>query len=163
MYSFHVFLISSLSTKSLPFLSFIIPMCGQNAPSMFPIFLKRSLVFPLLFFSSSFMHCSLKKAFLSLPAILWNSAFNWMYLSLFPLLFASLHSSTICKASSVNHFALFFFFFGIVLFTASCTILETSVHSSSGTLLARSSPLSHLLPLLWILLGFDLLSSVYHK
>ena len=34
-----------------------------------------------------------------------------------------------------------FFFFGMVLFTASCT-LRTSVHRSSGTSLARSSPLN---------------------
>ena len=81
------------------------PIFGQNASLMFPIFLKRSLVFPLLFFSSSFMHCSLKKAFLSLPAFFWNSAFNWMCLSLSPLLFTSLHSSATCKASSDNHFA----------------------------------------------------------
>ena len=88
-------------------------------------------------------HCSLKKPFLSLLAILRNSAFNWIYLSLFPLLFTSLHFSTICKASSDNHFAfLLFFFFGMVLFTASCTILWTSIYSSSGTLLTRSSPLN---------------------
>ena len=34
------------------------------------------------------------------------------------------------------------FFFGIVLVTAFCTVLWTSVHSSSGTLLTRSSPLN---------------------
>ena len=141
MYSFHLFLISSVSTRSLPFLPFIVPIFGWNAPWMFPIFLKRSLVFPLLLFSSIIKHCSLKKAFLSLLAIFWNSAFNWMYLSLSPLLFP--HSSTICKAYSDNHFAfLLFFFFGMVLFTASCTVLWTSVHSSSGTLLTRSSPLN---------------------
>ena len=80
---------------------------------MFPIFLKRSLVFPFLLFSSIIKHCSLKKALFSLLAILWNSVFNWMYLSLSPLLFASLLSLVICKASSDNHFAfLLFFFFG---------------------------------------------------
>ena len=64
-----------------------------------------------------------------------------MYLSLFPLLFTSLLFSTICKASSANHFAfLLLFFFGMVLF--ACTILLTSVHSSSGTLLTKSSPLN---------------------
>ena len=132
MYSFHLFLISSVSSRSLPFLSFIVPMCGQNAPLMFPIFLKRSLGFPLLLFSSIIKHCSLK-VFLSYLATFWNSAFNWMHLSLSPLLFASLHSSAICKALSENHFAfLLFFFFGMILFTASCTILQTSVHSSSG-------------------------------
>ena len=143
MYSFHLFLISSLYTRSLTFLPFIVPIFGWNAPLMFPIFLKRSLVFPLLLFSSSFIHCSLKKVFLSLLAVLWNSVFNWMYLSLSPLLFNFLHSSTICKASSDNHFSFqLFFFFGMVLFATSYTILQTSVHSFSGTLLTRPSPLN---------------------
>ena len=40
-----------------------------------------------------------------------------------------------CKSSSDNHFAfLHFFFLGMVLITASCTMLWTSAHSSSGTL-----------------------------
>ena len=51
------------------------------------------------------MHCILKKAFLSLPDILWNSVFSWVYLSLSPLPFLSLLSPAICKASSDNHFA----------------------------------------------------------
>ena len=143
MYSFHLFLISSASSRSLQFLSFIVPIFGWNVPLMFPIFLKRSLVFPSLFFSSVFMHGSLKKTFLSLFAILWNSAFSLVYLSLSPLLLASLLSSAICKASSDNYFAfLLFVFFGMVLFAASCTVLQTSIHSSSGALLARSNPLN---------------------
>ena len=57
---------------------------------MFPsriclIFLKQSLVFPILLFSSASLHWSLRKAFLSLLAILWNSAFKWVYLSFSPL------------------------------------------------------------------------------
>ena len=80
---------------------------------------------------------------LSLLAILWNSALSWVYLSLSPLLFAYLLSSAICKASSDTHFAfLHSFFFGMVLFTGSCAVLQTSVHSSSGTLFTRSSPLN---------------------
>ena len=39
-------------------------------------FLERSLVFPILLFSSSSLHWSLRKAFLSLLAILWNSHSN---------------------------------------------------------------------------------------
>ena len=70
--------------RSLPFLSFVVPIVWWNVPLMFPVFLKRSLVFPLLLFSSIFKHCSLKKAFLSLLAIFWNSAFNCMYPSLLP-------------------------------------------------------------------------------
>ena len=37
---------------------------------------KRSLVFPILLFSSISLHWSLRKAFLSLLAILWNYGFN---------------------------------------------------------------------------------------
>ena len=40
-------------------------------------FLKRSLFFPTLLFSCISLHCSLKKALLSILAILWNSAFSW--------------------------------------------------------------------------------------
>ena len=89
LYSFHLFLVSFASTRSQPFLSFIVPIFGKNVPLIFPIFLKRSLVFPLLLFSSIFKHCSLKKAFLSPLAILWNSALSWVHLSLSPLLFTS--------------------------------------------------------------------------
>ena len=83
---------------------------GQNILLIFPVFLKRSLIFPLLLFSSSYSHCSLKKAVLSLLAVLWNSAFSWIYLSLSPLLFTSLLSSAICKAFSDDHFAFLLFF-----------------------------------------------------
>ena len=98
------------------------------------VFLKRSLVFPILLFSSFSLHCSLRKAFLF---ILWNSSFKWEYISFSPLPFASLLFPAICKASSDNHLAfLYFFFLGIVLITAYCTMLQTSVHNSSATLLS---------------------------
>ena len=85
--------------------------------------------------SSISLHWSLRKAFLSLLAILWNSEFKWVYLSFSPLPLASLLFSAICKASWDNHFAfLYFFFLGIVLNTGSCTMSRTSVHSSSGSL-----------------------------
>ena len=73
MYSFHFFFISSTSTRSLLFLSSIVSNFGQNNPLIFPIFLKRSLVFPPLLFSYIIKHCSLMKSFLSLLAIFWNS------------------------------------------------------------------------------------------
>ena len=69
------------------------------------IFLKRSLGFSILLFSSISLHWWLRKAFLSLLAILWNSAFKWVYLSFSPLLFASLLFIVIYKASSDSHFA----------------------------------------------------------
>ena len=66
-----------------------------------------------------------------------------VYLSFSSLPLASLLFSAICKVSSDNHFALLhFFFMGVVLITASCTMSQTSVHNSSGTLSIRSNPLS---------------------
>ena len=76
MYSRHLFLISSVSVRSIPFLSFIEPIFAWNVRLVALIFLKRSLVFHLLLFSSISLHRSLRKAFLSLLAILWNSAFK---------------------------------------------------------------------------------------
>ena len=58
---------------------------------------KRSLVLPILLFSSISLHWSVRKGFLSLLAILWNSAFKWTYLSFSPLLFTFL-VTVICKA-----------------------------------------------------------------
>ena len=135
VYSCHLFLIYSASVRSTPFLSFIVPIFAWNVPLVSLSFLRRSLVFPILLFSSISLHWSLKKAFLSLRAILWNSAFILVYLSFSPLPFTSLLLSAICKAASDNHFAfLHFFFWGMVLITASCTMLQAFVHSSSGTL-----------------------------
>ena len=92
VYSCHLFLISSASYRSIPFLSLIEPIFAWNIPMIFLIFLKRSLVFPILLFSSISLHWLLRKAFLCLIAILWNSAFKWVYLSFSPLLLASFHS-----------------------------------------------------------------------
>ena len=112
VYSCYLFLIS---VRSLPSLFFIVSILAWNVPLIPPVFLKRSLVFPILLVSSICLHCLLKKSFLSLLAVPWNSAFSWVYLSLSPLPFAFL-SSAICKASSISHFAaLYFFLFGVVL------------------------------------------------
>ena len=111
VYSCHLFLISSASVGSLPFLSFSEPIFAWNVPLISLIFLKRSLVFPILLFSSISLHWSLRKSFLSLLAILWNSAFKWEYLSFSPLLFTSLLFTAIYKASSDSHFAFLHFFF----------------------------------------------------
>ena len=56
-----------------------LPIFAWNISLVSLIFLKWSLVFPILLFSSISLHCFLKKAFLCLLAILWNSAFRWVY------------------------------------------------------------------------------------
>ena len=93
-------------------------------------FLTRSLVNPILLFSSISLHWSLRKAFLSLLHILWNIAFKCVYLSFFPLLFASLLFTAICKASSNIHFAfLHFFSLRMILIPVSYTTSWTSIHN----------------------------------
>ena len=101
MYSYH-FLISSASVRSIQFLSFIVPIFAWNIPLVSLIFLRRSLVFPILLFSSISLHWSLRKAFLSLLVILWNSAFRCVYLSFSPLPFASFLFSAICQAPQIT-------------------------------------------------------------
>ena len=156
VYSCHLFLISPASVKSILFPSFIVPIFAWNVLLVSLIFLTRSLVFPILVFLYFFLLWSLRKVFLSLLAILWNSAFKYVYLSFSPLPFASFLFSALFKAPSDNHFAfLHFFFLGMILITAHCTMSGTSIHSSSGTL-------SGLIPWIYLSLalynrkGFDL-------
>ena len=148
VYSYHLFLISSASVRSIPFLSFVEPIFAWNIPLVSLIFLKRSLVFLILLFSSISLHWSLKKASLSLLSI-----FGTLHSDGY-IFFAFLLFLVICKAFSDYHFVfLQSFFLGMVLITASCT-LQTSVHSSSG-------PLSDLIPWIYLSLppynhkGFD--------
>ena len=56
VYSCHLFLISSASVRSRPFLSFIVPIFAWNVLLVSQIFLKGSLVFPILLFSSGSDH-----------------------------------------------------------------------------------------------------------
>ena len=74
-------------------------------------FLEAISILSILLFSSISLHWSLRKSFLSLLAILWNSAFRWVYLSFSPLPLASLLFSAICKASSDSHFSYLHVFF----------------------------------------------------
>ena len=70
VYYCHLFLISSVSFRSIPFLSFIVPIFAWNDPLISLIFLKRSLAFPIVLFSSISLQWSPRKSFLSLLAIL---------------------------------------------------------------------------------------------
>ena len=102
VYSCHLYLISSASVRSIPFLSFIEPIFAWNVPLVSLIFFKRSLVFLIMLFSSISLHWWLRKAFLSLLAICWNSAFRCLsFLFSFAFRFSSFHSY--CKASSDRH------------------------------------------------------------
>ena len=77
------------------------------------------------------------------PACLFMLLFGTLHLAEHTFSFLpcfSLLSLVICKASASSFAFLLYFYFGMVLFAASCTI-QTSVHSS-GTLFTRFNPLN---------------------
>ena len=150
VYSCHLFLISCASVRPIPFLSFIEPIFAWNVPLVSLIFLQRSLFFPILLVSSISLYWSLRKAFLSLLAILLNSTFKWEYLSFSPLLFTSLHFTAICKAS----FA--FLFLGDGFDHCLLYNVTNSVHSFPHSLSIRSKPWIYLSLPLYNCKGFDL-------
>ena len=139
VHSCHLVLMSSASVRSLPFMFFIVPIFAWNVPLASLILLKRSLVFPILLFPSISLHWSLRR----LP-----------HLSL--LFFGTLHSDVnifpflLCPLLLFfsqlfvrPHFTMLLFSrLGMVLITASYTMLWTSIHSSSDTVFIRSDPLN---------------------
>ena len=108
----YIWLIYCLITRDL--------LRGENSPSIFPwnvplvsvILLKRSLVLPILFLFYIALHRSLRKAFLFLFAILWNSAFKWVYFSFSPLPLASLlpffQSFLLCPCTHLTPYKVMF-------------------------------------------------------
>jgi len=93
----HMFEATRMEEQADSFYFSIVPIFGLNAPLIFPIFLKRSLVFPLLSFSSIIKHCSLKKTFLSLLATSSYFLEFCVYLGVpFPLSLAFHFSSFFC-------------------------------------------------------------------
>ena len=110
--------ISSLSNSTVFFLILVF--------TLFCFTILYSIVF------CYFLHCSLRKAFLSLPSILWNSAFRGVYPSLFLCLLLVFFSQLFVRPPQTSIFA--FLFLGMVLIITSCTMSRTSAHGSSGTL-----------------------------
>ena len=108
MYSCHLFLISSASGGSIPFLSFIVTIFAWNVPLVSLIFLKRYLVFPiLLFFSISWL---LRKPSLSLLSILWISAFKWVYLTFILCLLHLFFSQLFVRLPQTSIFSIYISF-----------------------------------------------------
>ena len=139
----HLFLISFASVRSIPFLSFIVPIFALKCSLGIFNFLKEissvSHSIVLLYFFALIP----EESFLISPCYSLELCIQMGISFPFSFAFTSLLSSAICKALSDNHFAfLHFFFLGMVLISASCTMSQTSVHSSSGTLSIRSNPLN---------------------
>ena len=92
---------------------------------------KRSPVFPILLFSSISLHSSLRKPFLSLLAILSNSAFRWVYLSFSPLPLASFLFSAVLRPPQTT-ILLFFAFLFLENGLDHCLLYNvTNLHESS--------------------------------
>ena len=92
VYSCHLVLISSASVRSIPFLSFMAPIFAWNVPWVSHIFLKRSLVFPILVFSSiSYIYHCRRLSYLSLLyfGTLHSNEYIFPFLLCFLLLFFS--------------------------------------------------------------------------
>ena len=66
VYSCHLYLLYSASVRSIPFLSFIVPIFAWNVPLVSLIFLKRSLVFPFYCFPQFLCIALLGKPYLVL-------------------------------------------------------------------------------------------------
>ena len=137
VYSFHLFLISSASVRSIPFLSFIVPLFAWNIPLVSLIFLKRSQSFPFSCFPLFLWNVHLgRPSYLCLLffGILHSNGYIFPFLLCLSLLF---FSQLFVRPPQKT--ILPFFFLGMVLITASCTALWIFTHSSSGSLSIRSN------------------------
>ena len=141
MYSCYLFLISSASVRSIPLLSFIEPIFTWNVPFVSLLFMKRSIVFPILLFSSVSSHWSLwRLSYLSL--FFFGTLHLDGYILPFLLCLLLLFFSKLFIRPPQTTILLFCIsFWGMILITASYIMSWTSVHSSSGTLFNRSNPL----------------------
>ena len=142
VYFCHLFLISSASVRSIPFLSFIVPIFAWNIPLVSNFLdeissLSYCIVF-LYFFALITEECFLNSPCYSLELRIQVSIFPflfWFLLLFFSQLFVRPPQTAILLF-------LHSFFLGMVLIPVSCTMSWTSVHSSSGTLSIRSNPLN---------------------
>ena len=138
----HLFLISFASVRFLLFLSFTIPILAWNVPLVSLIFLKRSLIFPILSFSSISLHCSVKKAFLPLTFPCSSLEFYIQSDIFLPFSLAfclSFFLSFVKPLQTTTEPSCISFSFWWLWSLPPCTMLPTSVHSSSGTLPTRSN------------------------
>ena len=128
--------------RSLPFLSFIVLICVWNFPLVSIIFLKRSLVFPILCLPLflCIVHWIRPYQSLLFSGALCSVGFIVPFLPCFLLLFFP--QLFVKPPQTTTLPSCIFFSFGKILVTASCTMLWTSVHGSLGTQSSRCNPLN---------------------
>ena len=121
--------------------SFIVPFACYNVPLVSLIFLKRSLIFPILLFSSISLHCSLRKVYLSL--LFFGTLHSDGYIFPFLLCLLLLFFSQLFVRPPLTPFCFFMFLlFGDGLDHCLLYSVMNLLHSSSGTLFIRSNPLN---------------------
>ena len=141
VYSCHLFLISSASVRSIPFVLNWAHLCMKCSLGISNFLEEISRLSDSVVFLYFFTLIPEEDFLISLCYSL-NSVFKCVNLSFSPLPLSCLLFTAIWKASSGNHFAFWhFFLLGRVLISASSTMSRNCVHSSSGTLSIRSNPL----------------------
>ena len=144
VYSYHLFLSPSASVRSLHFLYFIIcPLLHEIFPWYLQFFLKKFLVFPILFFPLYLF------ALFTSESLLLSCCYSlelWLSVGyLFPfLLYLSLlfFPQIFVKLPRKNTLFSCIFSFEMVLITTSFTMVKTFIHTSSATLSTKSNPLN---------------------
>ena len=134
VYFCHLFLIASASLRYIIFLSFVVLIFAWNFPLVSLIFLKRSPSFP--FYCFPLFICIDHRGRLSYLSLLFFGTLNsdryiFPFLLCLQLIF---FSPLFVRPTQATMLPFSFLFLGMVLITASCTMLWTSIHSFSITL-----------------------------
>ena len=132
VYSCHLFLISSASVRSIPFLSFMVPIFPWNVTLVSLNFPKEiSSLTHSIIFSSISLHCSHRKSFLSLLVLF---AIQMGIFFPFLLCLSFLFFSAICKTSLDNSlsFCISFSFGWFWSWPSLVTEVKESSHNAGG-------------------------------
>ena len=154
VYHCHLILTSPAFVRSLQFLFFIVSIFAWNIPLVSPIFLRKisSLSYSIVFLC--FFELFTWKGFLISPSYSLELCLQ-LRISL-PFDFDFCFSSFLSYFNpSLDNCFVFLQLLDMVLVTTSCTVVWTSVHSSSG-ILSVLIPWINLSPPLYNLKGFDL-------
>ena len=138
VYSWHLFWFCYVLAVSVLYCAHLCMNCSLGI-SNFPAVISS---LSLSIFSSISLHWSLREAFLSV-LLFFGTLHSNGYIFLFLLCLSRSSFLSYWEGLLRQPFCLFaFLFLGMVLITASCAVLPTSVHSSSGPLSIRSNPLN---------------------
>ena len=119
VYSCHLFLISSASIRSIPFLFYCAHLCMKCSLGIYNFLEEISSLSHSIFLY--FFALITEESFLIAPCYSLKLCIQMGISFLFSFALTSPLFSAICKASSDNHFAfLHFFFLGMVLIKDSC-------------------------------------------